>query len=1114
MQEAPSQPWHLQLCQDDSYWHKPIFDLYPSIIAHEYWRLFTLLQSGQTYGALMQLKDTLEVILKFPVLIAMSVIYHSPERSAAEDQWLQFALRKPLSLGDWGTLAIGLTKSPHLDKDLKKTLEIASAFQSEGVDNWRNIFIGHGALSFDTTNEFRKQVGQKLKFIKKCLPKFDPYYIQSRFYLDDGEHTLELKGKDLAREIKYTAKLYFTAGDMSVCLYPYILLNNQGIYFFDTYVPAGSKTKILDYPNGDKISNYFLTELNELHAQLSRDIGQSSLESEAADGETYSLLAEQNLERRNASDRIEPVEYLHERLTAALESDAKGIYLLQMERGTGKTTFVRSIDEQAAVNQRKRKKDSRYEAVSTRAFYVNDTYQYKIGHFIAKLSLIMQSNESLTPVIGGCAPYLNVPVELQRQAMAAFLNFYHREHRLYFGKDKLLFILDGVDEAPAGPDPSSILDFIPDTSLLDNGVYILITARTSAENTGFTNAKLTEIPFTDHFIIAKESLENTTLLRQYIETNKINEGSPARTEELLIKADYRFLYIRMLREIYQLTRSSLQTLPDGDELLSYYLDALKYQYSAKFFKGITRVLAIVGTALAPLTVKEIAYLGGEETVTFALLAYLADLNIFLKVERSPQRGNLISIAHKNMSEMIRYDFAADIKTMVAEWLQAAVFPPAAIETIHPGQAYLLAHLQKYHEAYGAELDASAIYQREYACFLLKLAKHSVKNTAGEYHLSLALAALDSAVVIFNALPNRGDSLKGLLATAYFRRGNIYRQLLRNSEAIADYDNAVSLMESIEHRTQKWRIFLARILNSRGNVTNLLRTYENAIADFNQSIDLLANPDETDENLVGALFNNRANSHRRQKEWEQAIADYSQSIIIREQMLADNTLKSKTGLALALRNRGWTYYLMQQPREGLPDLDRSLALYQEADLAGRPEIESKLAGTLVRRGIVLKKLKEYPRSMSDFNLAISISSRLYYEGRLLNPTALAAGLRSRASLNLLFRQFPDVEADCAESLALCEKLIAYTGQKNEPAPDKSRTGTLTLMANTYNIRGIAYLKQKKYALAADAFDKAIALYTDAAAGGGQKNATRIAVITALRNEAYQKSLPGKQTANRQ
>lgn len=78
-------------------WHTKAFDTYPAVVAHEYWRLYDLLNEEQIYGALLQVKDLFEVILKLPVLAGASILFKK-ERNSQENKLLLTLLEKPLSL--------------------------------------------------------------------------------------------------------------------------------------------------------------------------------------------------------------------------------------------------------------------------------------------------------------------------------------------------------------------------------------------------------------------------------------------------------------------------------------------------------------------------------------------------------------------------------------------------------------------------------------------------------------------------------------------------------------------------------------------------------------------------------------------------------------------------------------------------------------------------------------------------------------------------------------------------------------------------------------------------------------------------------------------------------
>mgnify|MGYP006900521271 CR=1 FL=1 len=44
---------------------------FPFFIAHEYHRFYELLEKGQLFGAFFEMKDVLEVLLKFPILVRL-----------------------------------------------------------------------------------------------------------------------------------------------------------------------------------------------------------------------------------------------------------------------------------------------------------------------------------------------------------------------------------------------------------------------------------------------------------------------------------------------------------------------------------------------------------------------------------------------------------------------------------------------------------------------------------------------------------------------------------------------------------------------------------------------------------------------------------------------------------------------------------------------------------------------------------------------------------------------------------------------------------------------------------------------------------------------------------
>ncbi|MCB1318210.1 MAG: hypothetical protein KDK27_19725 [Leptospiraceae bacterium] len=132
-------------------WHDPAFEHYPAVIAHEYWRLYDLLKEKQVYGALLQIKDLFEVILKMPVLVHAACLFRK-ERDSGENRLL-LALLDKLSLGTWlgiGRQMYNQLELPDSAADIDEHLKaVLGLFEKHKIVSWRNDVIGHGALSIN-----------------------------------------------------------------------------------------------------------------------------------------------------------------------------------------------------------------------------------------------------------------------------------------------------------------------------------------------------------------------------------------------------------------------------------------------------------------------------------------------------------------------------------------------------------------------------------------------------------------------------------------------------------------------------------------------------------------------------------------------------------------------------------------------------------------------------------------------------------------------------------------------------------------------------------------------------------------------------------------------------
>ncbi|MDR2568814.1 MAG: hypothetical protein LBD23_00770, partial [Oscillospiraceae bacterium] len=146
----------------DELFYLPAFDEYYPLLAHEYHVLYSFMKDKNYFGALLQYKDVVEIIIKLPTLIAINHLWRKDNYTLTkEKEIMKMLLEKPLSLGDWKAVCGNfvklydeMEKSGNMepeDKDIAAVLkpllhEINVFFDKGKIVYWRNNSIGHGAL--------------------------------------------------------------------------------------------------------------------------------------------------------------------------------------------------------------------------------------------------------------------------------------------------------------------------------------------------------------------------------------------------------------------------------------------------------------------------------------------------------------------------------------------------------------------------------------------------------------------------------------------------------------------------------------------------------------------------------------------------------------------------------------------------------------------------------------------------------------------------------------------------------------------------------------------------------------------------------------------------------
>ncbi|KYH34007.1 tetratricopeptide repeat protein [Clostridium tepidiprofundi DSM 19306] len=1042
--------WYINLSERKELWLEDAFNEFPLIIAHEYWRLKDLLRNGKTYGAFFQVKDLFEILIKFPVLIAASDIYNKKERSSQENKILMSLLEKPLSLGDWEKLARTIIELDTVDLIIKEILkDIIDVFSKNNIVQWRNNQIGHGALSFDADKEFQKDLYSKIEVLKSHFERCYSNYCKINLYQSTNSNKVILRGKDSNTEIISNSDIFVILEEndkklypyilekengLKKKLYPYILTKENGIYFFDTFYFYKNITSILNYVEGKKANAD--SNINELikaiYTELDRDNKYGiDYEEFSLDCETYSAIEADIIDKLEEIDDFQRPDYIKDWLLSIINANSKGIILIQMERGTGKTTFSRALDE-LSLNKFKDIKD-----ISIRGYYINDSYSYRVESFTEKLSDLLRQNSSGENIIRGISP-LSVSVVDTKKEFARFINEYARAHNKYFGKEKFLLILDGLDEIPSNSDVS-IFDFIPSEDILDDNVYVLCTCRTDNELTEYTKNCLNSIKTIASISYNRENKYNNEILMQYIGRNifqlenvyQFNEKQKQLADILLNKCERRFLYLKAIKELIKCDGNfNIDEVPKGKELFQYYLNKLQSMYGKKYFSTVIKMLVSIATAFEPLTFREISYLLGENRPTFKLLAHLTDLRIFFKVDRS-YRGNLITISHDEWKKAVIHNYNEEIVKLIEQWWNnIKELEGMQFEWFHKeydGELYILSNIIDYYNSFKID-NAKEICNNDFANLFIDIANYLGSNSVIEYHRKIRIKLYSEAIFIKKELIRKNNLQdENEVAEVYINRGMAYRSLMKSNYAIMDYNEAIKIRHSLLKEDKlSDKNDLAIAYERRGEDYRILTQYKKAIEDFDKSIEIRRNLNSInqlkDVDELANVLKNRALALRLIGENEKAFKDLEVSISIRRKLKEEGNLKDENYLASSIMNRGATYLNVQKYDEAIRDYKEATEIRRKLIEYGKLKDTSYLASSLMNLACAYYSAGKYDEALIHCNEAVELSKKLDMEGKLQFKDYITQALVHRGNVYNGKQNYDKAVEDYSEAIILMRELI--------------------------------------------------------------------------------------------
>jgi len=985
-----NQHWLTNIYEDESLWCKDIFETDFPIISHEYKRLYSLCKEKQSYGMLLEIKDIFEILIKFPSLLVASNIYMKNKNdgySNDETMLLKVMLEKQLSLGTWEELsktALEISENENLKSwlfDIREKFKETKKYK--GITNWRNSEIGHGALSLDESKEFQNDIKEKIQRLKEFFDK-NIKTLQDIFISD---------------EFKKSINTIFFKKD-----------ENNHIYFFDSY--GYNKTSRVDYING-RLSKKYENEINNLASKLEIDTKNNILDN-CAESKTRDALAQKIFENlQKVNDYIKPT-YLEKWISNNLKNNTKGTFLLQMQRGMGKSMFTRSLDELSLSK-------IEFDNTMIRAYYINDVYSNTLEDFTSVLddtilNKYISENKLEDKIVGVKPEKLNTASNSKD-----FVNMLN-EYKNQYNQDKLLFIIDGADEI-LDVDKKGILDIIPSHDELLDGIYIIVTSRLKISDN--LQSKLDDINFNNIKKVKLDDKEYEENIKSYI-SSKIFKNKQSKKEildSIYARTDKRFIYIKLVKILIDMG-IELKDILNTKELVKTYLDNIKQRYGDKFFQNILDLLAVISTAYEKLTLKEIAYMLNKECIDFKLLALLNDTKGFLRFDRS-YRGNLVSIEHKDIKDiLVEYkDIEKSSKDIVLKLIDNITDEKHEIDIENNGESYLLANIDSLYninnmdyivykkifdkiEDYSENKNKVLIYR---SIKILKIIYYYCKNNKDDkkvvpplYLLSIfysnnnmtnkEIDLLNQIISLRETIKEPDEKLKKIISWSFIGRAIYYIGLDSNELAKYDIEQALSISQELKLSDQIPICYgyLGIIYSALKDINKSKENYKKSILLLKESIDF--NTSLLDNILV--VFTNYIIFKNSIGDFKETFTDYSNIMdFIKEN---SNYISNET-LAIVYMHKSTTYFILGKNKEALREIKKSFEIYKE--FSNNDSIEYNKEGyisILKFMSLIYSSNKNKKESIFYINKAIFIArEEENNKNKYINPNTIVELYRYKA-----------------------------------------------------------------------------------------------------------------------
>ena len=636
--------WLKKISKDKGLWYQNINRNYPPLFVLMYSQLHRLAADNNTYGFAVRLKDIFEALIRFYALVGIAYADSTGDKETAA---LLFPPDKQLSFGDWvNTIAFATAQRIEPGaKALSHLLEtLVKIYNKHNIVRWRNdTFCGHGALKREDSDTFHEELSAMLNVLTICFTEPEDDASRITITPTDGDH-LRCRIADV--------------GEFD--LFPYIQYAGGEHRLYDSLTNQDKNTyKVLNYHTGNRetvVDPYFF----DLQARFYGDAPITS--SESFDEAFFDNSMDQALTSFHQPQHYWKQTHFIKRLNECLSKHKKGLFLFLSESGTGKSSFAHYIDGLGRHALKKQR-------IICRAFYFS-RYSFCTGKDMPDViteSFCNAAENDTRFSVSDRLPSLNPDLTGTdaAQNLAGFLNQFADVYQRRWNKEKILLILDGIDELSVAD--VSLLNCIPQAELLADNVYILITCRSDIPQDSYQRRFLSGFPFTERFTF--QTADGRHLLKKAV-TESVKVGDAPLTEPQAEKIcdilNNRFSGLSVVRALLAETED-FNDITKAPSLLTAYLDYIRQLYGDALFYKLTTILLTIATAYEPLSIRQIARFAMQDSPTIDMLAVMKDIAPLL-ISLRDQEGTKYVIGHQLFGEQLRSDYSDSCKKLVSDWI--------------------------------------------------------------------------------------------------------------------------------------------------------------------------------------------------------------------------------------------------------------------------------------------------------------------------------------------------------------------------------------------------------------------------------------------------------------